>query len=129
MSIPDGPTAGSFRLDPAADVWTLVRELVAGQRRIAEIEQMLTAAQAEPANDVDEMLSLSFGPKNDSDLAMLKALWYQRTLPKLIAQLGLALEVHEAFGDPIDAARGQNTGSGSSKRDFVRRKTLRGNAS
>ena len=95
-------------------------------RRIAEIEERLAVGQAEAASDVDDMLSLSFGLKNDSDLAMLKALWYQRTVPKLIAQLGFALEVHEASGDgvatiddPIDAARGQNTGSGSSERDFV----------
>jgi hypothetical protein len=111
MSIPDGPTAGSSGLDPDAVVWTLARELVAGQRRIVEIEEMLAAGQAEPANHVDDMLSLSFGLKNDSDLAMLKALWYQRTLPKLIARLAVVLEVHEAFGDPIDAARGQNTSS------------------
>ena len=111
MSMPDLNTTGSFCMDPAVVVWTLVRELVTQQRSLAQVERTLLAIQADHSDDVDEMLSLSYDLKTFSDLVALKELWYARTLPTMIAQLALVLEVHETFGDdtvtiedPVDAA-------------------------
>lgn len=99
MSMPDMNVPGPFCMDPAAVVWTLVRELAKQQRSVVQIERTLLAIQAEYADKAEEVLSLSYDLKNISDLVALKALWYTRTLPGIVAQLALALEVHETFGD------------------------------
>lgn len=111
MSMPDMNEPGPFYMDPAAAVWNLVRELVKQQRFVVQVERILAAMQAEHADNADEILSLSYDLKNVCDLVALRKLWYTRTLPSVVAQLALALEVHETFGDgavtiddPIDAA-------------------------
>jgi len=115
MSMPDLNAVGPFCIDPAAMVWTLVSDLVTQQRSLAQVERTLLATQADHSGNVDEMLSLSYDLKTFSDLAALKELWYARTQPAMIAQLALALEAHETFGDgmvtiedPLDASLWRN---------------------
>lgn len=111
MEMPDMNESGPFCMDPVATVWTLVGELVKQQRSVVQVERMLAAMQAEHADQDREVLSLAYDLKNVCDLAALRELWYTRTLPSMVAQLALALEVHETFGDgtvriddPIDAS-------------------------
>ncbi|BBX42053.1 hypothetical protein [Mycobacterium simiae] len=111
MEMPDMNESGPFCMDPVATVWKLVGELVKQQRSVVQVERMLAAMQAEHADQDREVLSLAYDLKNVCDLAALRELWYTRTLPSMVAQLALALEVHETFGegtvtidDPIDAS-------------------------
>jgi hypothetical protein len=113
MNMPDMPdmdSQGPFCIDPAAAVWTLARELIEHQQLIAQLDRMLAALQAEHVNSPDEVMSLSYGAKNVSDLVALKLHWYSKTLPSIVAKFVVALEAHETFGDravtiddPIDA--------------------------
>jgi hypothetical protein len=98
-------------MDPDTAVWTLVRELVTQQRSVAKIERKLMAIQADHAARPENIVSLRNDLKNASDLAALHHLWRTKTLPSLVAQLAVTLEVHDAFGgepitidDPVDAA-------------------------
>ncbi|CAM3134682.1 hypothetical protein MYCO108962_01215 [Mycobacterium colombiense] len=97
-------------MDPAVAVWSLVRELIEQQRSLAQLEQTLAAVKAEHADNLDEVVSLSYDLKNLSDLAGLRRLWYSKRLPSILAKLAVALEAHERFGDhalsiddPVDA--------------------------
>jgi hypothetical protein len=113
MNMPDMPdmdARGPFCIDPAAAVWTLVRELIEQQQLIAQLDRMLAALQAEHLNSPDEVIRLNYGLKNVSDLVALKLHWYSKTLPSIVAKFAVALEAHETFGDsavtiddPIDA--------------------------
>jgi hypothetical protein len=116
MSMPDMNAEGPFCMDPAVAVWTLVRELVTQQRSVARVGRTLAALQAQHAdNNYEEIISLSDDLKNASDMVALKHMWYTKTLPSLVAQFALVLEVHDTFGDgpvtidnPIDAALWRN---------------------
>lgn len=110
MSMPDMEAHGPFRMDPAVAVWSLVRELIEQQRSLAQLEQTLATVKAEHADNLDEVVSLSYDLKNLGDLAGLRRLWYSKGLPSMLAKLAVALEAHERFGDhalsiddPVDA--------------------------
>jgi hypothetical protein len=115
MNMPDMDGQGPFCIDPTAVVWTLASELVEQQRSIAQLERMLAAIRAEHIGRPEEIRSLNYDAKNASDLVSLKRLWYEKTLPSMIAKLAVALEAHQTFGDaivtiddPIDAAVWKN---------------------
>lgn len=110
MSMPDMEAQGPFRMDPAVAVWSLVRELIEQQRLLVQLEQTLAAIKAEHANNIDEVVSLTYDLKNLSDLVGLRRLWYSKGLPSMLAKLAVVLEAHETFGgqafaidDPVDA--------------------------
>lgn len=97
-------------MDPAVAVWSLVRELIDQQRSLVQLEQTLAAVKAEHANNIDEVVSLTYDLKNLSDLVGLRRLWYSKGLPSMLAKLAVVLEAHETFGgqafsidDPVDA--------------------------
>ncbi|OBI24921.1 hypothetical protein A5709_09995 [Mycobacterium sp. E1386] len=115
MSIPDMDAQGPFRMDPAAAVWSIVRDLVERQRSMAELQRKLTAIQAKHAGQSEEIIGLNDDLKNVSDLVALRDLWYSKGLPSMVAKLALVLEVRDTLGDsevtiddPTDAALWRN---------------------
>jgi hypothetical protein len=111
MSMPDMDSDGPFSIDPAVAVWALARELVEGQRVVAELGRSISAMQARHFDDPDPAINFVREQKSISDINTLRSLWYSKTLPGLIAKFAIALEAHETcsdgsivVNDPIDAA-------------------------
>ena len=99
----------TFAIDAQETLWTLARQLVAGQRTVHKVNE---AAQALRGS------STVLNPAARHLLSQLEQTsvdWYHGALPNLIAAMQVAIEAHDTFGpghtrveDPIDAALWNN---------------------
>lgn len=97
-----GP-AETFEMDPIPVLMALARQLVIGQKQLAD--QGLRIAKLPP-----EVRELPEARQWIQSYADLKASWLGEALPSLVASIQLTLEVHDTFGpgrtvidDPVDA--------------------------
>ena len=96
-----------FAMDPEKTMWTLARQLVSGQRSVAQLHRSAEAAQRLP--DSPELRNVA------ADCELLQRKWEGETLPSLVASMQLAIEVFDTFGsglaqisDDLEAAAWNN---------------------
>ncbi|WP_149483002.1 hypothetical protein [Mycolicibacterium sp. P1-18] len=91
-----------FEMDPERTLVMLARQLVDGQRSLADLRRQtqVVAEGADPAQ----------ARTIRDDFAVLEQQWHRETLPSMVASFQLALEVLDTFGpgrarvdDPMDA--------------------------
>jgi hypothetical protein len=95
---------GVFSMDPEHTLWALARQLVDGQRILAEHGRTARHA-AEVAPNIPELRQCV------EDFERTRAGWYNDMLPHLAAAMRLAIEVFDTFGpghttvkDDVEAA-------------------------
>jgi len=105
--VPDDDSAADaetvFEMDPDRTLVMLARNLVEGQRSLAELRRQ-TKVSADQAADPNQALKVA------AEFAELERQWHRETLPSMVAAIQLALEVLDTFGpgqtridDPMDA--------------------------
>lgn len=105
--MPDDDSAADaetvFEMDPDRTLVMLARNLVEGQRSLAELRRQ-TKVSADQAADPNQALKVA------AEFAELERQWHRETLPSMVAAIQLALEVLDTFGpgqtridDPMDA--------------------------
>lgn len=97
-----------FEMDPIPVLMTVARQVVNGQRTIAEYSRRIAAMSP-------EVRALPEAQEVVRGFGELKASWFGATMPSLVASMQLALEVHDTFGpgrtvieDPFQAALWNN---------------------
>lgn len=105
--MPDDDSAADaetvFEMDPDRTLVMLARNLVEGQRSLAELRRQ-TKVSADQAADPNQT------QKAAAEFAELERQWHRETLPSMVAAIQLALEVLDTFGpgqtridDPMEA--------------------------
>lgn len=97
-----------FAIDAQETIWTLARQLVAGQRTAHKINEAAAKLRESNVTNPSARHLLSEMEQTSRD-------WYHGALPNLIAAMQVAIEAHDTFGpghtrveDPIDAALWNN---------------------
>lgn len=93
-----------FAIDPQETLWTLARQLVAGQRTASKLADAARTLRESSSTDPAALHLLSQFDQTAHQ-------WFSEALPNLIAGMQVAIEAHDTFGpgftrveDPIDAA-------------------------
>lgn len=97
-----------FAIDAQETLWTLARQLVAGQRTVHKINEAARTLRESHVTNPSAQHLLSEFEQTSRD-------WYHGALPNLIAAMQVAIEARDTFGpghtrvdDPIDAALWNN---------------------
>jgi hypothetical protein len=108
MSDDPESTEGVFSMDPEHTLWALARQLVDGQRILAEHGRTARHA-ADVAPNIPELRQFV------EDFERTRASWYDGTLPHIAAGMRLAIEVFDTYGsghtevkDSVEAAMWNN---------------------